>query len=668
MLNISIRKVDFNELNIENLSKRPILDTLEKFYKGSESEYYEFLEQNGLSYFKSFSTMAELKEIMDNDVKTLNDIAENTTNNKLDFKTINFLKSKNLKEVQEHEFYKLTIDLREVNEKEKEHIKDLFLETKSVSLVDFMDIDGDYCSLIYHKKGAFYYNDEPFMNNAKPEQLTLLENYALPKDNNFIMGRFLFDLACKLDDNDIEESFCVKYSNGEKNIKNIQEVIYWGHLNAEEKREQKELIKSQLDTQKEALDLAKSELKAEVQASRESLKQAEAQKVLEEDKSTRLYTIAQMPKAQTQNDKPNSNDSPNTQQSADEKITEIIAKSMEIYRQKEMEKTKLRLEKAEKDSVNAYNDLKEYLNNGLSILEAIKNIQQKYRNDDTINFASLLFSKDILSLSQKEQEIITLNNEKEELKAETKEAYNEVEKREETISKLKSTLQTKLNEMKNYEYELQKDFEAKLQEKEAQMIEKLESFEAQQQNAISEYESEISELDNLNLELSNENKALQQSTLELKAKNASLEQMLEQNKAMLSESKETLKNNAENMNKLNTLNLELKNQNTMLERNLESSRKELESISNEFKAKLDEIESHTKKMYKLEAQAEIFDEKEKDYKEQMAELKQKNATLESKLNNILDSMLNKTQTPQDSQDSQAEKAKKNVRSRDILGD
>ena len=70
-------------------------------------------------------------------------------------------------------------------------------------------------------------------------------------------------------------------------------------------------------------------------------------------------------------------------------------------------------------------------------------------------------------------------------------------------------------------------------------------------------------------------------------------------------------------------------------------------------------------MYKLEAQAEIFDEKEKDYKEQMAELKQKNATLESKLNNILDSMLNKTQTPQD---SQAEKAKKNVRSRDILGD
>ena len=666
MLNISIRKVDFNELNIENISKRPILDTLEKFYKGSSAEYYEFLEQNGLSYFKNFSTMTELQEVMDNDVAILNTIAEQNLSDKFDYKTINFLKSKNLKPIQEHEFYKLTIDLRQINdESQKEHIKDLFLETKSSSLVDFMEVNGDYCSLIYHKKGAFYYNNEPFMNNARPEQLTIIENYALPKDNNFIMGRFLFDLACKLDDNDIEESFCIKYSNGEQNIKNIQEIIYWGHLNSEEKKEQKELIQAHLEAQAQALDLAKTELKAEAQASRDSLKQEQAQKVLEDDKSTRLYTIAHTPKTQGNN----LNKTQQSNQASDETdIEKIVAKSIEIYRQKELEKTKIRLEKAEKDSLNAYNDLKEYLNNGLSILEAIKNIQQKYRNDDTINFASLLFSKDILSLSQKEQEIITLNNEKEELKAETKKAYNEIDKREETISKLKSTLQKKLNEMQNYEYELQKEFETKLGEKEAEMIEKLETLEAQQQNTISEYEEEIQELDKLNLELSDENKALQQNTLELKAKNASLEQILEQNKAILNESKEALKNNAENTNKLHTLNIELKNQNMTLERNLESSRKELEIISNEFKSKLDEIESYTKKMYKLEAQKEIFEEKKKDYKEQIAELKQKNATLESKLNNVLDSMLNQSQASLASQNSQADKPKKNVRSRDILGD
>ena len=659
MLNISIRKVDFNELNIENISKRPILDTLEKFYKGSSAEYYEFLEQNGLSYFKNFSTMTELQEVMDNDVAILNTIAEQNLSDKFDYKTINFLKSKNLKPIQEHEFYKLTIDLRQINdESQKEHIKDLFLETKSSSLVDFMEVNEDYCSLIYHKKGAFYYNNEPFMNNARPEQLTIIENYALPKDNNFIMGRFLFDLACKLDDNDIEESFCIKYSNGEQNIKNIQEIIYWGHLNSEEKKEQKELIQAHLEAQAQALDLAKTELKAEAQASRDSLKQEEAQKVLEDDKSTRLYTIAHTPKTQGNN----LNKTQQSNQASDETdIEKIVAKSIEIYRQKELEKTKIRLEKAEKDSLNAYNDLKEYLNNGLSILEAIKNIQQKYRNDDTINFASLLFSKDILSLSQKEQEIITLNNEKEELKAETKEAYNEIDKREETISKLKSTLQKKLNEMQNYEYELQKEFETKLGEKEAQMIEKLEAFEAQQQNTINEYESEISELDNLNLELSNENKTLQQSTLELKAQNTSLQQILEQHKELLSESKQNIKESEESNAKLSMLNTELKAQNATLERSVESSKKELERISSEFKSKLEEIESHTKKMYKLEAQAEIFDEKEKDYKEQISELKQKNKALEFKLNEILDSMLNPNQTSQ-------EKPKKNLRSRDILGD
>lgn len=659
MLNISIRKVDFNELNIENISKRPILDTLEKFYKGSSAEYYEFLEQNGLSYFKNFSTMTELQEVMDNDVAILNTIAEQNLSDKFDYKTINFLKSKNLKPIQEHEFYKLTIDLRQINdESQKEHIKDLFLETKSSSLVDFMEVNGDYCSLIYHKKGAFYYNNEPFMNNARPEQLTIIENYALPKDNNFIMGRFLFDLACKLDDNDIEESFCIKYSNGEQNIKNIQEIIYWGHLNSEEKKEQKELIQAHLEAQAQALDLAKTELKAEAQASRDSLKQEQAQKVLEDDKSTRLYTIAHTPKTQGNN----LNKTQQSNQASDETdIEKIVAKSIEIYRQKELEKTKIRLEKAEKDSLNAYNDLKEYLNNGLSILEAIKNIQQKYRNDDTINFASLLFSKDILSLSQKEQEIITLNNEKEELKAETKEAYNEIDKREETISKLKSTLQKKLNEMQNYEYELQKEFETKLGEKEAQMIEKLEAFEAQQQNTINEYESEISELDNLNLELSNENKTLQQSTLELKTQNTSLQQILEQHKELLSESKQNIKESEESNAKLSILNTELKAQNATLERSVESSKKELERISSEFKSKLEEIESHTKKMYKLEAQAEIFDEKEKDYKEQISELKQKNKALEFKLNEILDSMLNPNQTSQ-------EKPKKNLRSRDILGD
>ncbi len=88
---------------------------------------------------------------------------------------------------------------------------------------------------------------------------------------------------------------------------------------------------------------------------------------------------------------------------SEEEIQQIISDSFELYIQKEVEKTNIRLEKAKKDSFNAYEDLKANLKDGLSILEAIKNIQQKYRNEDTINFATLLFSKDILNVKAKEE-------------------------------------------------------------------------------------------------------------------------------------------------------------------------------------------------------------------------------------------------------------------------
>ena len=36
MITISNRTADFNELNIENLTKRPLFDALKVFWKGSE--------------------------------------------------------------------------------------------------------------------------------------------------------------------------------------------------------------------------------------------------------------------------------------------------------------------------------------------------------------------------------------------------------------------------------------------------------------------------------------------------------------------------------------------------------------------------------------------------------------------------------------------------------
>ena len=617
MLNLTLRKVDFNELKVEDISKRPILETLYKFWTKSEAEYIDFLEKHNIDYYKNFSSIAELKETMKNDITTLNTIAEQGLENSFDFKTINFLKSKNLKEIFDHEFVKLTIDLREINNKEsKEAIKDLFLETKSASLVDFIDVDEDSCSLIYHKKGAFHYNNEPYMCNSR-ESLTLLENYEVPKDNNFILSRFLLDFSNKLEENDIKESFCVRYGNGDENIKNIEEIIYWGHLNAEEKRDLKNQIKEQKEINDEAKAIAKQELKAEVNTKRDSLNQKESSEILEQEKNVRLYNVVEFEKQKEYKKLQEKQNIEKETTNNEEQITNIIAKSIELYKAKEQEKLKAKLDRAEKDSANAYNDLKEYLNNGLSILEALKNIQQKYRNEDTINFASLLFSKDILNLKSKEDEIVTLNKEKEDLKNECVSVYNEIDKREETISKLRSTLQTKLNEMQNFEYELEQSFEAKLKEREEKMLQELESLRQSQEKINDEYKAEIDELDLANEKLSNENK------------------------------------------KINEANLKLNSQNQVLISQLDNSKKELENMQKAFKEKLDLTENHIKKLYKLEAQAEVFNDKENMYKEQINELRSKNELLEKRLDSVLQN-LSKNEDVE-------EKAKRSKRSKDILG-
>ena len=638
MLNLTLRKVDFNELKVEDIGKRPVLDTLLKFWTKSENEYIDFLQKHNIDFYKNFTSIAELKDTLTQDIETINNIAEHNLENAFDFKTINFLKSKSLKEINDYEFVKLTIDLRQINNAEnKELIKDLFLETKSVSLIDFVDVSEDSCSLIYHKKGAFYYNNEPYMCNSR-ESLSLLENYEVPKDNNFILARFLFDLSSKFEDNNIDESFCVQYNNGKENIINMHEAIHWGYLNAEEKRELKAQIKEQEVINNEAKQIAKEELKAESNATRNSLKPKEAQEVLEQEKNVRLYTVNEFDK-DLQKPKEAQEVLEQTQ------IDDIIFKSIELYKQKEIEKLNVKLEKAQKDSKNAYADLKDYLNNGLGILEALKNIQQKYRNDDTINLASLLFSKDILNLKSKEDEIIVLNKDKENLQNECKEAYNEVNKKEETISKLRSTLQTKLNEMKNFEYELEQKYEAKLQEEEEAKL------------------KEIQQLNVDNEELNNENQKINEINLKLNADNENLSKSIKEIENKYAEEKQQLEKRLETIDnqssKIKEENFKLITQNEILQSNLKEQKRELESLQQDFKNKLSLIETHTKEFYKLEAKMEAFNDKEKDYKEQIKELKDKNQALETRLNNILDNAFN---------NHAEDKPQKKLRSRDILGD
>ena len=82
-----------------------------------------------------------------------------------------------------------------------------------------------------------------------------------------------------------------------------------------------------------------------------------------------------------------------------------------------------------------------------------------------------------------------------------------------------------------------------------------------------------------------------------------------------------------------------------------------------YKDKENIFENQNKEFYRLQAINEIFEEREKSYKEIIAELKQENKNTENRINALLENLI------QNSQQNilQDNETKPKKRSRDILG-
>lgn len=642
MITISNRTADFNELSIENLTKRPLFDALKIFWKNSEMDYMNFLETNGINFFKEYSRIDELRDSVNNELDTLKNIAKSNQNFAFDFKIADSIKK--LGAIKDHEFSKFTIDFRTIQDQNlKEQIKDIFLTTKSVSLIDFMEVTEDTCSLIYSKKGAFYYENEPYLATAR-EQVSMLENYKVPKDNNFIVARFIQDLAFRFKENGIDESFVLNYADNQgKNVKSVDEVLEYANLS----RDEKQALKEQEQIQTKAQEIAKAEIKAENNATRKSLNQAQAKEKLNEPQA-QLYSISNIANLAK------FNATADTQTDEKDSISEIVARNIEIYRQKEIEKTKERLERAEKDAQKAYYDLKD-----ASINEALKNISQKYRNDDTINFASLLFSQDILNLFAKDNQIKELNQNKVELEKELESTYEELSKKDETISKIKGTLQTKINEMSNFKYQVEQEFEKKLKEQESVFNAELDKVRAEQKEIVNSYENEVAELDSENERLGNENKKLRENIYKLDLQNQNLTAEIERVRI---EYNEVVGNYETEFDKLKSENEKLKESRfelTSQNNSLQSEVKELSNKVNKLEKENSQNAQSSIEFLKLQMQNENLTSKEQDYKDRIANLESKNNALEDRIHNILSDFMK-----QNTQNS----TQKELRSKDILGE
>ncbi|EOC7418673.1 hypothetical protein ACI7RM_001581 [Campylobacter upsaliensis] len=632
MIPLTLAKVNFDELNINNLSKRALLESLKIFYKKDDISYFDFLESKGINYFKNFKNIFELNNELNAEIKIFNDLASKEELMGFDFKASSLLK-RNLKTLSDNDYYKLNLDLRELNNNDDfTKIKDIFLNLNSISLVDFKEVGEQRLSLIYNKRGVSIYNDEFVLANAR-DNINLLENFKEAKDNNFIVARFILELARKFKEENINESFSYKFSsNGTEVIKDIDEIIYWGSLNKEEKEELKAKAKEQNGLNEKAIQIAKKEIKDEINAQRASLAKDSTTKSLEEQKTpVRLANIKTLNEELPKN--------PKQEENPQEKIEKIINESFELYYQKELEKTQIRLEKAKKDSFNAYDDLKMNLNNGLSIIEALKIIQQKYRNEDTINFASLLFSKDILNIKEKELELKSLKEELESSYHIQNTLNDEITKREETISKLKGTIQVKVNEMTALKLEFEEEIESL---KEAELEFKELEKHTKEQDEI------ITDLDNENQSLSDENKALKEEKIKLEANHSFLQNTLKEYKEKEAFYKQEL-SNLKSLEK-KAMSLELENEN-------------LKTKEQGFKEELLELNGKLKDSFRQEFELERLNLENTHLKNSLKESNDKEQTYKeriAKLESQLESFLNQALKAQ-------EEPKKELRSRDILG-
>ncbi|MBX7491281.1 hypothetical protein [Helicobacter turcicus] len=654
MISLTLFRANFDELNIHYLSKRVLLDSLRVFYNGSDYEYLEFLESLGIDYYKKFNNLFELNKEINNEIRIFNALAQKQELDKFDFKAINLLR-RNLKEINDSEYLKLNLDLREINDNNQlSLIKDAFILTHSTSLVDFKEIEEQRISLIYHKRGAILYDNNFVLSNSR-DSIQLLESFKEAKDNNFIVARFLLELSKKLKEANINESFCYSYKVGDSKkevIKDIDEIIHWGDLSKEEKELEKERLKQEESLSTKAVEIAKSELKEERDNLRASLRKESSNAMLENEKTLpRLNNINAFYQtkhnAQSQNLN-TSGDSTYTQSSqtesplnTQEQIQKIISDGFELYCQKEIEKANIRLQKAKKDSFNAYEDLKESLNNGYSILEAIKTIQQKYRNEDTINFASLLFSQDILNIKARDEEIKSLKIELSSAQDSIEELNEQITKREETISKQKGTIQTKVNEITALKYEFEEEIES-LRQTELKFKEL--------ENLSNEQEATINALDKENAELSQENKELNEEKIKLQSENHYLQDNLK-------ESKER-----ENLYKIELEKFKaIEKDKLRVELELES----LKVKETNYKEQIEELREQNKENFKKDLMLEKLQNDNihlqnslKDSTQKELEYKEKITSLEARLDGILNQFLNK---------ENEQEPKKNLRSRDILG-
>lgn len=425
-IEVKVSKTSYENLNINTLSCIPVLSALKAFWQGSDEEFEEYMLSINIDINqKHYESLMHLHNEANKNIDKIQEAFNNKNVGKFDFRLASVIKPRFFRHLSEDEYSCIEFSLREyTSDIEKNKIKDFFFKIKTRSLIDFRSIENDTLKIFYNKRALGLEDGRIVLANAR-DKISLAENFKVAKDNNFISSHICTQFANFMLESDMKEDFFFyRYmlSNGAINEKkmSMREIIQIDKMTSEQKDEAKR--------KDEIRNMANEEVKQELSLNRASLNPEENEtQILKPSSSTVKFDSAILKN--------------------DTDLSTLVKSLFDEYKEKEIEKAKIRLDKAQKDGEEAYISLKANLNNGMTLLDSINYIKQKYRNDDTVNFASLLLTKDILEIVRKDNKILDLKANIQENELEISKITELVAKRENTIKELQSTLTKKNNEI-----------------------------------------------------------------------------------------------------------------------------------------------------------------------------------------------------------------------------
>lgn len=510
------------------------------YWKGDVGSFFEYMKANGLEYNFKADNLVELNRKGSEFLARLSDAIKKNIG-QFDPRIINTLGQRNLVDFAANDYLKITFK-REDNLPFSEDEVNTFLNNPSRSFIDLREVNqaGNELTLVYNRRGLYDEGSRIAALKSK-DTLTFKENFKEAKDNNFILSGFAYEFA------NLGQDFKHSYVVGDDervNIITAEEI-----LNAKYEREDRNEAAM---AQKVAQDVASDELRKERQERRQSLAYDTTTGEILAEASTeiRLNPVADNIKTINENinnsinnNDDNNVDNSNSVNNTKDALAQMVEQSIDFYEQKEIEKMKIRLNKARADAKVAYEDMLYKIRNGASALEALNFIKQKYSEEHTINMASAFLAKDIIEVDIKNNEISALRGKISELDKTITMQNDEITKREQTITSLKSTLQQKVNEIsllgEKHEEDLKAVAQAAKEEAEKQLTQ-LESELTQIKNSygeiIAKKDEELAQQDEAIYKFSaiNENSNLRIKELEEKVEKLTKENgILEYNNAEL---------------------------------------------------------------------------------------------------------------------------------------